>query len=95
MEVIWTKQSVIQLNKYADFIAEDNVLAAEKWVLNLLGKTDQLSNLPQSGRIVPEYNDLNIREIIEGDYRLIYRIKGEKVYVQSVRHSRQDLKKKK
>ncbi|HAC16810.1 MAG TPA: hypothetical protein DCE78_12830 [Bacteroidetes bacterium] len=95
MEVIWTRQAVHQLNRYADYIAQDNVLAAEKWVLSLLGKTDQLSELPKSGRIVPEYNDPNLREIIEGDYRLIYRIKDEKVYVQSVRHTRQDLRKKK
>jgi toxin ParE1/3/4 len=94
MEVIWTRQAVRQLNKYADYIAQDNVLAAEKWVLNLLGKTNQLSELPNSGRIVPEYSDPNLREIIEGDYRLIYRIKDEKVYVQSVRHTRQDLRKK-
>ncbi len=94
MEVIWTRQSVIQLKKYADYIAQNNVIAAEKWVLSLLGKTDQLSELPESGRIVPEYNDPNLREIIEGDYRLIYRIKDDKVYIQSVRHSRQDLRKK-
>jgi toxin ParE1/3/4 len=95
MEVIWTRQAVNQLNRYADYIAHDNVLAAEKWVLSLLGKTDQLTELPKSGRLVPEYSDPNLREIIEGDYRLIYRIKDEKVYVQSVRHTRQDLRKKK
>lgn len=92
MAVIWTKQSVRQLNKYADYIAEDNVLAAEKWVLSLLDKTNQLSKMPMSGRIVPEYNDPKLREIIEGDYRLIYRIKKDTVYVLSVRHSRQNLK---
>lgn len=92
MAVIWTKQSVRQLNKYADYIAEDNVLATEKWVLSLLDKTNQLRKMPMSGRIVPEYNDPNLREIIEGDYRLIYRIKKETVYVLSVRHSRQNLK---
>lgn len=93
MEVIWTSQSVRQLNKYADFIAEDNVSAAEKWVLTLLSKTDQLRDLPKSGRTVPEYNDPNLREIIEGDYRLIYRIKKDKIFIQSVRHTRQNLKK--
>jgi toxin ParE1/3/4 len=95
MEVIWTKQSVAHLNRYADYIAEDNVLAAEKWVLSLLAKTDQLKELPESGRVVPEYKDPNLREIIEGDYRLIYRIKAEKVFVQAIRHTRQDLRKKK
>lgn len=94
MEVIWTKQSVAQLNRYADFIAKDNVLAAQKWVLSLLSKTDQLRDLPKSGRVVPEYSDPNLREIIEGAYRLIYRIKGAKVYVQSIRHTRQELRKK-
>lgn len=64
MEVVWTRQAVHQLNRCADYIAQDNVIAAEKWVLSLVGKTDQLSELPKSGRIVPEYSDPNLREII-------------------------------
>lgn len=95
MEVIWTKQSIRQLNNYADFIAEDNLSAAEKWVSSLLSKTDQLEEMPLSGRVVPEYSDPNLWEIIEGNYRLIYRIKEGKVHIQTVRHSRQDLSKRK
>jgi toxin ParE1/3/4 len=93
MEVVWTKQSVRQMNKYAGYIAQDNVSAAEKWTMKLFGMTDQLKDMPQSGRIVPEYRDSNLRELIDGDYRLIYRIKGEIVYIQTIRHTRQNLKK--
>ncbi|REL39310.1 type II toxin-antitoxin system RelE/ParE family toxin [Rhodohalobacter sp. SW132] len=38
-------------------------------------KTDQLIDQPESGRIVPEYNDPNLRELMLGNYRVIYRIR--------------------
>lgn len=93
MEVIWTRLAINNLNNHADFIAKDDAIAAEKWVLSILEKTGQLSTHPQSGRIVPEFSDSNLREIIDGNYRLIYRIRVNKIFVQSVRHTRQTFRK--
>ncbi len=89
MDVIWTRQAIKQLNKFADYIAQDNKSAAEKWLLAFLDKTDQLATHPESGRVVPEYNDPNLRELVDGNYRLIYRIKVDRIYIQTIRHTRQ------
>ena len=56
-----------KLNKFADYIAQDDVVIAEKWAFKLIEKTDQLIEQPESGRIVPEYNEANLRELIFGN----------------------------
>jgi plasmid stabilization system protein ParE len=57
VEVIWTNQALHKLNKFVDYIAQDDVLTAEKLALKLIEKTDQLNEQPESGSIVPEYNN--------------------------------------
>ncbi|TVQ65885.1 MAG: type II toxin-antitoxin system RelE/ParE family toxin [Balneolaceae bacterium] len=92
MEIVWTKQALQKLNKFVDYIARDDAATAEKWALKLIEKTDQLIEQPESGRIVPEYNEPNLRELIFGNYRVIYRIRKEEntIYIQTVWHVRQD-----
>ena len=92
MEIIWTNQALHKLNKFIDYIARDDVTTAEKWALKVIKKTDQLIEQPESGRIVPEYNEPNLRELIFGNYRVIYRIRKEDntIYIQTVWHVRQD-----
>ena len=92
MEIVWTNQALHKLNKFVDYIAQDDVVTAEKWALKLIEKTDQLIEQPESGCIVPEYNEPNLRELIFGNYRVIYRIRKDvnTIYIQTVWHVRQD-----
>lgn len=92
MEIVWTNQALRKLNKFVDYIARDNLITAEKWALKLIERTDQLMEQPESGRIVPEYNEPNLRELIFGNYRVIYRIRKEysTIYIQTVWHVRQE-----
>lgn len=92
MEIIWTNQALSKLNKLVNYIARDDVITAEKWALKLIEKTNQLIEQPESGRMVPEYNKPNLRELIVGNYRVIYRIHRVEntIYIQTVWHVRQD-----
>jgi toxin ParE1/3/4 len=92
VEIVWTNQALHKLNKFVDYIAQDDVVTAEKWALKLIEKTISLLNNRKSGRIVPEYNEPNLRELIFGNYRVIYRIRKEEntIYIQTVWHVRQD-----
>ena len=91
MEIVWTNQALYKLNKFMDYIAKDDLLTAEKWASKLIERTDQLIDQPESGRVVPEFNDLNLRELIFGNYRVIYRVRKEEntIYIQTVWHVRQ------
>ena len=73
-EVRWTPQAVEDLESITDFIAKDSPQYARFFVVDILHAADRLEKFPSSGRVVPELNDSIIREIILGNYRLVYRI---------------------
>ena len=56
----------------------------------LTGRSEQIADFPFSGRRVPEYEIDQIREIIEGPYRIIYYIKSDQIDVLAVIHGAQD-----
>ena len=95
MEVIWTKQAIRMVNEFVDYIAQDDYETAEQWALELMSQTDKLTDHPRIGRVVPEYNEETLRELIVGNYRLPYRIKEDGIYIEAVWHVRQISPKKK
>ena len=85
-EIRWTPQAADDLEAIADFISEDSTHYAGLFVIDVLNAVQRLKNFPQSGRIVPESNDPIIREIILGNYRIVYRVKPDLVEILTVYH---------
>ena len=85
-DIRWTRQAADDLESIADFISEDSIHYASLFVINVLGAVQRLENFPRSGRIVPESNDPIIREIILGNYRIVYRVKPEIVEILTIYH---------
>ena len=54
-------------------------------------RSEQIANFPFSGRLVPEFETEQIREVIEGSYRIIYYIKPEQIDVIAVLHAAQNI----
>jgi plasmid stabilization system protein ParE len=50
-----------------------------------------IPQFPKAGRIVPEYGDENLREKIYGNYRIVYRLKGELVEIVAICHGAKPL----
>ena len=73
-KIIWSLQARDDLREIALFIAADNPTAAESFGLRLMARTDSLADFPRLGRVVPEADDENIREIILRPYRIIYQV---------------------
>lgn len=57
------------------------------FTIKVFEAVDRLELFPESGRVVPELNRKEIREVIIGNYRIIYRIRGELVEILTVYHS--------
>jgi plasmid stabilization system protein ParE len=57
----------------------------------LTRRSQQISSHPLSGRIVPEYEMDQIREVIEGPYRIIYYIKTDQIDILAVIHGAMDI----
>ena len=70
----WTEQALNDLHIIGEFIAKDSIRFAKLTVRNLREFPKILKKQPYSGRIVPEINDPDIRELIMGNYRIIYTI---------------------
>lgn len=91
MRLIWSPLAVDRVSEIANYIAKDKLSAAEKWVDTVFSKVEQLKSSPEIGRIVPEINDSRFREIIYGNYRIIYRIEKKQISILTIRHGKQIL----
>ena len=80
-QIIWSREAREDLREIVTFIAYDNPAAAESFGYLLMSKVDVLAQFPQIGRIVPEEQDENIREIIFRSYRIVYQTLMEKQIV--------------
>lgn len=85
MRVDWTEFALDRVDEIALRIAEDDRDAAVRWTVDLFNVVDRLAAFPESGRVVPELETQEIREIIYGAYRVFYHI-GPGVEVLSVQH---------
>lgn len=90
--VIWAQQAVVDLRSIHDFIARDSRYYAKKVVHDIREIVDDLNELPKMGRIVPELNEEDVRELFLYSYRIIYEIKDEVIFVLAVVHQRRNLK---
>src|SRR6056297_3253740 len=87
MKVVWTATARDHLDAIYAYIAQDSPRYALRMVDRLTRRSQQVANLPFSGRRVPEYDLEQIREIIEGTYRIIYYIKPDQIDILAVLHS--------
>ena len=76
--LIWSPISRDDLHDIVRFIARDNPRRAESFAYELMGQADILRQHPELGRIVPEYRNPKIREIIFRPYRIVYRVDYER-----------------
>jgi toxin ParE1/3/4 len=91
MRIIWSPLAVERAAEIAEYISRDNPTAAEKWIDTVFSKVEQLKSFPESGRIVPEINSKDFRELIYGNYRIIYRLEKIQVSILTIRHGKQIL----
>jgi len=85
-QVRWTLQALDDLEAICIFIARDAPHVAAVFADRAFRATDRLVQHPRLGRIVPELEIETIREIILGNYRIIYRLREEEVQVVTVHH---------
>jgi plasmid stabilization system protein ParE len=76
------------LREIRDFIARDSPQAAVALVDRALTASDRLALFPESGRTVEDFPELTYREIIVGNYRVVYRIERDRVWILAVVHGR-------
>ena len=91
MTVVWSATAQFRLEEIYSWIAADDKEAAARWIARIIDRADQIATFSMSGRVVPEFNMPQIREVMEGPYRIIYHISADRIEVLTVLHSSQDI----
>lgn len=91
MNVVWTDTAQRHLDSIFQYIANDSKHYALKTIEVITRRSVQIGTFPLSGKIVPEIDIEHIREVIEGNYRIIYQVGANQIDVLAVLHSAQEI----
>ena len=94
VEVKWTDFAIQNLNEIGDYIEKKSYTSyASRVVSGLFAAVDVLERFPLAGRMVPEFQDTTIRELIRmNHYRIVYRVVNEsRIDILTVHHSARSL----
>ncbi len=83
-QIRWSAESVRDLEEIHDFIARNSPRYAAAVAERLVAAVGRLERFPESGRVVPELDEPQVREVIHGSYRIVYELRGELVEVLTV-----------
>lgn len=89
--IIWSPTAIVHFSSWVRTIARDSPKRAEKERQKILKAVERLKRFPQSGRMVPEFGTLRLREIIHKPIRIIYRVESKEVRILTLHHSRRQL----
>ncbi len=84
MSVRWMPRALRDLVAIRAYIAEDDPVAARRWISNLERRAVRAAAAPRAGRIVPEIGSEDVREVFLRSYRIVYRVLGDEIHVLTV-----------
>ena len=84
MKVVWTEQAWGRLIEIEEFIERDDPGAAAKLIEKLVQRADALARHPERGRRLPEIPGSGLRELVVGNYRIVYRPGPKRVEILTV-----------
>ena len=93
VKIIWTEDGINSFVNVVEYISNDSFYYASNLAKKILASIEKLIIFPQMGRIVPEYNNPKIREILYQNYRIVYRIKKNAIYIVLIIHGSKELPK--
>jgi plasmid stabilization system protein ParE len=72
ISVLWTRPALDSLLDIVRYIQFDNPPAAQRLAAQIKTKVSLLEHFPSFGRVVPEFPRSGLREILVGNYRIMY-----------------------
>ena len=88
VEVVWTDFAIQDLSNIGEFIARDSERYAKDVIQTLFDSTLLLESHPKAGRVVPEFHNKNIRELVRIRYRIVYRVVDDyRIDILTIHHS--------
>lgn len=91
MTVFWSNLALERVYEIAEYLARSHPARGAAWVEKVFEAVERLEVFPNSGRIVPEIQRADVREIVYQRWRIIYKVKQHRVEVLTIRPSHQPL----
>ncbi len=89
--VVWPYAAATDVESIATYISGDSPAYARSVVKEIVRATLILRNFPNSGRMVPEFQNPRVREVLAYSYRILYKIEEEQVLILAVVHGKRNL----
>ncbi len=86
VKIEWSPVAQNDLNEIIDYIAQDSLEYALNFYDQVREKVQNLIQFLKIGRMIPELDDPDIREIILRNYRIIYRIYKDNIEIIRIIH---------
>ena len=90
-EIVWTFRATADLESIVEHIFRDSKFYSTAVARELIAAARSLGTFADRGRTVPEFEDPTVREIIVRRYRLIYRLKPERIEILRIIHGAQQM----
>ena len=92
-KITFAESAVKDLEAIRTWYADQQVPAVgERLLKEIISQVERLADFPESGRIVPEFGIMNLREIIHSPFRIVYRLDESRVRIVRVWRSERLLK---
>lgn len=91
MTLRWSQRALGRAGEIADYMAERDEEVASTWIDALFETVDKLDEFPKLGRVVPEFAQEEVRELIWNRYRILYQLRNGDVEILTVVYARQNL----
>lgn len=91
MRIVWSPTARRRAQQAVDFIAQDRPRVSVEWFDGLIERVELLRKFPDQGRLVPEWGDQAVREVLYDPYRVIYEVFPDYVEILTISHYRQEL----
>ena len=91
-DVRWSRVARRELRAVIHYVADGSISAARALRSRIDDATNRLSMYPHLGRVVPEFGDLSVRELVVGSYRLVYRVDEDSIVIVNLIHGSRDLR---
>jgi toxin ParE1/3/4 len=86
-EIIWAPKALDDLVALIEYISRDAPITARRFAQKIVHRVERLERHPMIGSVIAEDDTDTYREIVQGNYRIIYRIEGDKVFIVAVHHA--------
>jgi toxin ParE1/3/4 len=90
-QVIWSARATAHLQEITSYIRRGSPKYSKIVAREIVAATRRLKRMPLSGRVIPEFENSNFREIFQYNYRILYQIEGDLVRILGLIHGKRKL----